>query len=144
MTSPAQRLADKKARAFVPPKSGSVYPLTGPAPKITRDLLAPPLTTHLFRAQQGRCFHCLKSMARGPWRMNRADGWTREHVIPKAKGGNDRLNVVLAHRSCNIIRADHDLSIAEMGRARMIILAAHIVRRREGWPWADAVQGAAA
>lgn len=135
MSSPAQRLMEKKAKGLVPLKGMSVYPLQGPAPQTLKGVPAPPMTTHLFRAQQGKCFHCAEPMSRGAYtKKERPLGWTREHVIPQAKGGNDHFNIVLAHNECNRVRGDDDLPLSELSRARTIILAAHIVRRREGWP----------
>lgn len=46
----------------------------------------------LFARQAKRCFLCGFKMQRG---------LTREHVWPKAAGGREAGNIVLAHRRCN-------------------------------------------
>ncbi len=126
MSSPAQRLLDRKIAGYVPRNGATVYPLVQPSD------LAPPLTTTLYKVQRGACFHCGKQMTAHSWSLNVQNGWTREHVIPSAAGGTSYLNVVLAHQRCNNLRADAPLPLSELSRARTIILAAAIWRKRRG------------
>ena len=64
--------------------------------------MRPLLTDLLYKAQEGKCFHCLGLMHRtndsfSPW-----FGWTREHIFARANGGKGLANnVVLAHKTCN-------------------------------------------
>lgn len=47
-------------------------------------------------AQDGTCYLCGK-----PWAVP-----TRDHVVPKAKGGKSRWNQLLAHPRCNVRKSD--------------------------------------
>lgn len=51
----------------------------------------------LHKRQNRRCFLCGFKMQRG---------LTREHVWPKALGGRDAGNVLLAHPQCNFDKGD--------------------------------------
>lgn len=65
------------------------------------------LTALLYRLQDGLCFHCAQLMDAETWIATRPNGWTKEHVIPKAEGGKGlQNNIVLAHRDCNAARGD--------------------------------------
>ena len=65
------------------------------------------LGERLWEVQGGACFWCKAQMQRGPYRQRkRPMGWTREHLVPRAHGGKNVRNVVLAHRGCNSDRAD--------------------------------------
>lgn len=52
----------------------------------------------LYEVQRGKCFHCGKFMSPWSYDVGNPMGWTREHVIPKAKNGKD---IVLACLKCN-------------------------------------------
>lgn len=63
----------------------------------------------LFEAQESLCFHCGKPMVLHRLRhQQRAIGWTREHVWPRADPMAYALqnNTVLAHPPCNGARGD--------------------------------------
>lgn len=67
----------------------------------------------IYLAQQGRCFHCTKPMLMSACVRsasgNHNNGWTREHVTPRSKGGRRGYkNVVLAHAKCNHRRGNAD------------------------------------
>lgn len=67
----------------------------------------------LYLAQRGRCFHCSSPMLMGSAQKKKSgkfnDGWTREHVVPRSKGGvKSYVNVVLAHAWCNMQRGNTD------------------------------------
>jgi 5-methylcytosine-specific restriction endonuclease McrA len=53
--------------------------------------------------QEGECCHCGKQLGPYPWQdePELRDGWTREHVLPRSRGGRLPGNVLLAHASCN-------------------------------------------
>ena len=51
----------------------------------------------LHRRQNRRCFLCGFKMQRGI---------SREHVWPKAAGGREAGNILLAHQSCNFAKKD--------------------------------------
>ena len=83
----------------------------------SRHLLAPVgervLIARLIAAQGNACALCGK-----PMRLDRncraADAASIDHVVPRAKGGRHQLNRVLAHRRCNIAKADHPPSPSEL------------------------------
>lgn len=59
----------------------------------------------LVRLQGALCYLCAQAMDLG--RENRSKnllGWTLEHVFPRAAGGGERSNVLLAHRVCNDVK----------------------------------------
>lgn len=71
----------------------------------------------LFGVQAGACFHCGGAMSRD----DDADGWSREHVVPRAAGGFGLLhNIVLAHWRCNNARGDADPSEDMLTRSAAI------------------------
>ena len=60
-----------------------------------------------WSVQKGKCFYCDKPLRIKPWRRNRGDGWTRDHVVPTVRGGpNGGENIVLACRACNQRKGD--------------------------------------
>lgn len=69
-------------------------------------MTTPALPPLLYRAQHGRCFHCLQPMVEIPFRIGLVpNGWTREHVFPRARGSSGiGNNFVLAHQRCNLQR----------------------------------------
>lgn len=73
----------------------------------------------LFEAQGTLCFHCDEPMlAAVPRGGDRRQGWTREHVYPRATGGNTLgNNIVLAHASCNNDKGSRDPTQAEIEKA---------------------------
>ena len=67
----------------------------------------------LYEAQKGKCFLCGNEMS--PWSAKKVNGaidngYTRDHVIPKSKGGKIRKNIVLVHQKCNSRRGNKDPS----------------------------------
>lgn len=60
-----------------------------------------------YRDQRGRCFYCRRTMS-FTQRINHPDGLriTREHLIPKSKGGRGGANIVAARYRCNTDRRD--------------------------------------
>lgn len=58
------------------------------------------LRRRLYALQAGCCYLCPQPMA-----LRRS---TRDHVIPRAKGGRKARNVLLAHGRCNRRKADRD------------------------------------
>lgn len=91
----------------------------------------PLIVDDIYDAQGGLCFHCLKHMDPWPWTKRHPNGFTREHVAPKAHGGSMWRNIVLAHQCCNLKRATNQLSRVDLARARLIIAA--VVVKRGGW-----------
>ena len=87
------------------------------------------LSLRLYKAQHGNCFHCGLPMEPNPARKRNngsyTKGWTREHVIPKAHGGKNKNNVVLAHTTCNGKRGMNTLSKKNQARALAIIKEAN-------------------
>jgi hypothetical protein len=80
--------------------------------------------TRLYLAQRGLCFHCQEPMLykikrnkkqRGGWRC-----YTREHVIPRYRGGGAGKNIVLAHSSCNLRRGRAEPTAEMLVRANEI------------------------
>lgn len=56
----------------------------------------------LMRLQRHRCYLCLEPMDLSvELRSRNPLGWTWEHVFPRAVGGGERSNALLAHRLCN-------------------------------------------
>lgn len=64
-----------------------------PTPKICINLENPVP----FKAQDRRCYLCGFKMKRG---------LTRDHVWPRALGGRDAGNIILAHANCNWIKSN--------------------------------------
>jgi 5-methylcytosine-specific restriction endonuclease McrA len=87
----------------------------------------------LWLAQSGLCFHCHEPMAIGPARKTSGgydNGWTREHLVPKSKGGKHGHNVVLAHVKCNSARGNADPTPEMLRRGRAIHKNARRLARR--------------
>jgi len=57
----------------------------------------------LLRAEGGRCYLCPERLHD---RACRRGGITKEHVVPRAKQGGVRRNILLAHRLCNLRKGD--------------------------------------
>ena len=79
----------------------------------------------LFVAQGGMCFHCGTTMKKraalnSKRSGRRNDGYTREHLVPKSKGGGNGENVVLAHKSCNLKKGEQMPTANEVSRAKRI------------------------
>lgn len=51
----------------------------------------------IAKLQGGRCYLCGQLMRTEP---------TREHVVPKARGGRNARNILAAHQACNLRKAD--------------------------------------
>lgn len=88
------------------------------------------IVARLYLAQRGRCFHCL-----GPMLLSAAarkittgkynDGWTRDHIIPRSKGGvRAHANVALAHMKCNGTRGNTDPTPEMIERQQKLYAAA--------------------
>ena len=87
--------------------------------------------TRLYLAQRGLCFHCHEPMI---WSAkNKRRHWlsyTKEHLLPRSKGGKGRTNIVLAHGKCNVRRGDSLPTPEMMDRAKLIW--AYAVRITQG------------
>lgn len=81
-------------------------------------------TSKLFSAQSGLCFHCDKAMLPHAVKKKpngkRDKGWTREHLIPKSKGGGRGKNIVLAHAVCNAERGNEPPTVEMVDKAKAI------------------------
>lgn len=64
--------------------------------------------------QQGRCFYCGFPMPLAT--TNPALTITRDHFIPRAKGGKNKKNIVLCHQACNVGKADREPTKKEIMR----------------------------
>jgi len=89
----------------------------------------------LMALQDSKCFHCGEHMT--PC-MHRHDGRTSrleatiEHIIPRAaRRADDWKFSVLAHRKCNLQRADATLSRDDITRARMLASEALYIYDKE-------------
>ena len=76
----------------------------------------------LYVVQRGRCFIC-----GGPMLPTRAtklpdgqydNGWNRDHVIPKKRGGVGNRNIALTHVKCNSRKGDKMPSEGMIKRCR--------------------------
>lgn len=79
----------------------------------------------VYLAQHGLCFHCQQPMLMASAQKKKSGqynlGWTREHVIPRSKGGkSNRNNIVLAHMKCNSARGNADPTPDMLKRAKEI------------------------
>jgi len=88
-------------------------------PRTRRALASKNRVAALFLAQDGRCFHCTEPMADTPHPMMR-NGWTREHVYPRARYRRMGNNVVLAHAECNSAKGGRPPTPEEVEKARLI------------------------
>ena len=79
--------------------------------------MAEGLLRRLYRAQNGICFHCPLPMMESCWSEMNHRGWTRDHVFPKAASRGVSHNFVLAHRLCNVQKADRVPTESEIIRA---------------------------
>lgn len=79
--------------------------------------MAESLIARLYKAQNGICFHCPHAMIEACWSEVNHRGWTRDHVFPKAGSRGVQNNFVLAHRLCNVQKADRVPSESEIIRA---------------------------
>ena len=79
--------------------------------------------SRLFLAQQGICFHCHEPMLWNPTAPSgrrHKFGWTREHLVPRSKGGGNGENIVLAHKKCNEKRGNTPPTEEMLARAKAI------------------------
>lgn len=76
----------------------------------------------LYVLQDGRCFHCGTEMVVPTNFVERRSkrAITREHLIPRSRGGKNLDNVVLACRRCNERRGTTDLSPGLFKRGQKI------------------------
>lgn len=81
----------------------------------------------IFLAQRGLCFYCLRPMSLS--RNNGAVSYTKDHFIPKIKGGKTNGNIVLAHKVCNNRKGRRYPTVDE--RVRFSELYRRIAERRE-------------
>lgn len=65
-----------------------------PKPTVPRTVQ---LIRRIAKLQGGRCYLCGQPMRTEP---------TREHVVPKARGGRNARNILAAHQACNLRKAD--------------------------------------
>lgn len=79
----------------------------------------PSLRDRLMAAQSGCCFHCGGLMTTED--VNAPTFATFEHIVPRAVGGKNHRNRVLAHRHCNMLRSIKKLRKSEKRRARKLI-----------------------
>lgn len=85
----------------------------------------------LRKAQDGKCFHCLQPLTRRQLHPDNPNALTKDHVVPRSCGGENHMNIVVAHNHCNNKRGNTPLSEIDMRRARMIIAA--VAAKRGGW-----------
>lgn len=65
------------------------------------------LRLKLYAQQDGLCWICGRAMRVDVPPAYHPDSATLDHVVPKSKGGgNDRNNLKLAHRTCNMRRSN--------------------------------------
>lgn len=57
----------------------------------------------LYILQQGICWICLKKM--------KYSDISKDHLIPKSRGGGYGINILLAHKLCNSKRGAPDISM---------------------------------
>lgn len=73
------------------------------------------------------CWICRRPMLFGKGKALDDDFATLDHIVPRAKGGKHSLdNLRLAHRACNIRRADR--LIGERGRFEFLTAQGGIAR----------------
>ena len=77
--------------------------------------------SRLFEAQDGRCFLCQRQMA-SP---------TEDHVVPKALGGKNRANRLLACGPCNVKKAHRKPYACELLMLQAVNL--RVVHRARPW-----------
>lgn len=86
------------------------------------------ITQALFMAQQGRCFYC-SVVFEGPFKAKtdkgwahllRARCWTKDHLVPKSKGGKEVLNLILSCACCNNTKGARMPTIDEIARAEIV------------------------
>lgn len=74
----------------------------------------------MWELQGRRCFHCGGEMGGKTFlQKRRENGYTRDHLVPRASGGGVIGNIVLAHERCNTAKAaklptQFDLQICKM------------------------------
>lgn len=79
------------------------------------------LLEKLYEAQDGKCFHCGKSVpARGSNQNTKRGGWSRDHVYPRSTTRGLARNIVIAHRGCNNERGDRPMSDADIARVKAL------------------------
>lgn len=85
----------------------------------------------LFAKQRGACFHCGEMMTPQPaqWRagggLDYPNGYTREHILPRSRGGKGRgslTKLVLAHQRCNARRRDALPTPTDLLKAKLLYL----------------------
>jgi 5-methylcytosine-specific restriction endonuclease McrA len=93
-----------------------------------RGKIAPGASGHLktYMAQGGRCFHCGKPMhTKHHLKGGGNNGWSREHLIPRACGGYGIGCIVLAHWHCNNKRGAKRPTSVELTKAAAVFRRAH-------------------
>lgn len=96
-----------------------------------------PSMAELFKRQSGGCFHCAgwmdplprRSMPNGA--VENPNGYTREHLVPRSKGGVTVGNIVLAHFSCNTCKGDRMPTEQELARLRKLYAGVTLDLTRE-------------
>jgi 5-methylcytosine-specific restriction endonuclease McrA len=97
----------------------------GAVPWPAPDMEPPPVRASLMWAQGGRCYLCPRQMAHP----------TRDHVVPRGKGGGSRWNQLMACERCNVRKADrwpHPCELLMLHAVNLRISAAPR-RGRRGW-----------
>jgi len=115
---------------------GGRPPLAAPPPdlfdrvcEIRRARAFTPLVAVLRKLQGCRCFYCMAPLsARHHVPGRRERGWTRDHVRPRAKGGGNACNVVLACFGCNQLKGDRLPSALELAAARQLWAAVLVIK----------------
>jgi len=104
---------------------GGPTPPYGAVPWPIPDREPPAIIPSLMWAQDGRCYLCPRPMS-SP---------TRDHVVPKAKGGGSRWNQLLACPRCNVRKADRWPYPCELLMLHAVNLRISEGRRRgrRGW-----------
>lgn len=83
------------------------------------------LIRSLLEVQNRQCFYCRGELNDYAYRYGRNDsGWTRDHVMPRARGGGEFKNVVLACGPCNQRKGCRVPDPYVLGRARHVWTAA--------------------
>jgi len=66
---------------------------------------SPPLRPWLFRMQKGQCYICREELGKRAYNF--------DHVVPRASGGKNGMNRLLAHNTCNSQKGAREPTQAE-------------------------------
>lgn len=90
-------------------------------------------SAELYELQGGCCFYCNVKMRAYPWRATTPQqlrGYTRDHVVPQALGGNVHHNIVLACRDCNNEKGDRKPTKIERELCRLLYFGHSLIAAR--------------